>query len=54
MLTQQYSARHLLDARRPSLGQDLQPITQAQKQENRRAAGFAVAFAGAGLLLGFD
>jgi len=54
MLTQQYSARHVLDARRPKLGQDLQPITLAQKQESNRAAGFAVAFAGAGLLVGFD
>lgn len=53
-LTHQYSARHVLDARRPKLGQDLQPITPAQKQESNRATGYAAAFAGAGLLVGFD
>lgn len=53
-LTRQYSARHVLDARRPKLGQDLQPITLTQKQESNRATGYAAAFAGAGLLVGFD
>jgi hypothetical protein len=53
-LTRQYSARHVLDARRPKLGQDLQPITLTQKQESNRVTGYAAAFAGAGLLVGFD
>lgn len=53
-LTRQYSARHVLDARRPKMGQDLAPITPMQKQESNRATGYAAAFAGAGLLVGFD
>lgn len=53
-LTRQYSARHVLDARRPKMGQDLAPVTPSQKQENNRATGYAAAFAGAGLLAGFD
>jgi hypothetical protein len=53
-LTRQYNARHVLDARRPKLGQDLAPITPTQKQESNRATGYAAAFAGAGLLVGFD
>lgn len=53
-LTHQYSARHVLDARRPKLGQDLQPVTLDQKQESNRVTGYAAAFAGAGLLVGFD
>ena len=53
-LTRQYSARHVLDARRPKLGQDLQPVTPTQKQESNRATGYAAAIAGAGLLVGFD
>lgn len=53
-LTRQYSARHVLDARRPKLGHDLAPITPTQKQESNRATGYAAAFAGAGLLVGFD
>jgi len=53
-LTHQYSARHVLDARRPKLGQDLQPITLTQKQESNRVTGYAAAIAGAGLLVGFD
>ena len=53
-LTRQYSARHVLDARRPRLGQDLAPVTLTQKQESNRATGYAAAFAGAGLLVGLD
>ena len=53
-LTRQYSARHVMDARRPRLGQDLAPVTLTQKQESNRATGYAAAFAGAGLLVGFD
>jgi hypothetical protein len=53
-LTRQYSARHVLDARRPKLGQDLQPITASQVQEDNRMTSYAAALAGAGLLVGFD
>ena len=53
-LTREFSARHVLDARRPRLGQDLLPVTPAQKQESNRATGFAAAIAGAGLLVGLD
>ena len=53
-LTHQYSARHVLDARRPKLGQDFQPATLIQKQESNRVTGYAAAIAGAGLLVGFD
>ena len=53
-LTRQYGARHVLDARRPRIGQDLLPITPTQKQESNRATGYAAAIAGAGLLVGFD
>ena len=53
-LTRQYSPRHVLDARRPKLGQDLQPVTATQVQENNRITGYAAALAGAGLLVGLD
>lgn len=53
-LTRQYSARHVLDARRPKLGQDLQPVTASQVQESNRITGYAAALAGAGLLVGLD
>ena len=53
-LTNQYSAHQVLDARRPKLGQDLQPVTPTQKRESNRATGYAAAFAGAGLLVGLD
>ena len=54
VLTRQYSARHVLDARRPKLGLDLQPVTASQVQESNRITGYATALAGAGLLVGFD
>lgn len=53
-LTRQYSPRQVLDVRRPKLGQDLQPAAPIQKQESNHAVGYAAAFAGAGLLVGFD
>ena len=53
-LTRQYSARHVLDARRPKLGHDLHPVTVSQVQEKNRMTGYAAALAGAGLLVGFD
>jgi len=53
-LTRQYSPRHVLDARRPKLGQDVQAATPTRKQESNRATGYFTAFAGTGLLVGFD
>jgi len=53
-LTRQYSPRHVLDARRNRLGNDLQPAATAQKLEGNRSTGFAAAFAGTGLMLGFE
>ncbi len=53
-LTRQYNVRHVLDARRPKLGQDLEPVTTGQKQEHNRITGYAAALAGAGLLVGLD
>ena len=52
-LTQQYSARRVLDARRPKLEQDLQPVTLTQKQERNRVTGYAAAIVGGWLVGGF-
>ena len=52
-LTQQYGSSRVLDARRPKLGHELQPVTPGQKQE-RQMTGYAAALAGAGVLAGFD
>lgn len=53
-LTRQYSPRHVLDARRPRLGQDLPPAAPAPKRDGNHGVGYAAAFGGAGLMLGFE
>jgi hypothetical protein len=53
-LTQQYGHGRVLDARRPKLGHELQPVTEGQKQERHQMAGYAAALAGAGMLAGLD
>jgi hypothetical protein len=53
-LTQQYGSSRVLDARRPKLGHELQPVTPGQKQERQQMTGYAAALAGAGVLAGFD
>ena len=53
-LIRQHGAARVLDARRPKLGQDLQPVTAAQVQEHHGAVGFATALVGAGLIAGID
>ena len=53
-LTQQYGSSRVLDARRPKLGHELQPVTPGQKQERQQMTGLAAALAGAGVLAGFD
>jgi hypothetical protein len=53
-LTRQYSPRQVLDARRPRLAQDLQPLTPAPRRQNNGASGYAAALAGVGWFAGFD
>lgn len=53
-LMRQHSARHVLDARRPKLGQNLLPVIPSQKQESNAVTGYAAALAGAALLVGLD
>lgn len=50
----QYGAARVLDARRPKLGQDLQPVTRQQPQEHQGVWGYAAVVAGAGVLLAAD
>jgi hypothetical protein len=52
--TQQYGDSRVLDARRPKLGYDMQPVAEGQKQESQRMTGYAAALAGAGMLTAFD
>lgn len=52
--TQQYGSSRVLDARRPKLGHELQPVTESQKLERHEMAGYATALVGAGMLAGFD
>jgi hypothetical protein len=52
--TQQYGSSRVLDARRPKLGHELQPVTVGQQQESRQMTGYATALAGAGMLAAFD
>ncbi len=52
--TQQYGNSRVLDARRPKLGHELQPVTECQKQERHQVASYAMDLAGAGMLAGFD
>ena len=54
LFTQQYGSSRVLDARRPKLGHDLEPVTEGQKQERHQMTGYATALAGAGMLAGFD
>ena len=53
-LIRQHGKARVLDARRPKLGQDLQPVTATQLPERHAAMGFAAAMAGATLLAGID
>jgi hypothetical protein len=53
-LMRQHRSATVLDARRPKLGQDLQPVTASQVPERQGAIGFAAAMAGATLLAGID
>ena len=53
-LIRQHGTAKVLDARRPKLGQDLQPVSAAQVQEPRSVIGFAAAMAGATVLAGID
>ncbi len=53
-LTQQHGMAQVLDARRPKFGQDLEPVTAAQPQENNSLTRYVTAVAGAGLLVALD
>ena len=53
-LIRQHGNAKVLDARRPKLGQDLQPVSAAQVQEPHNVMGFAAAMAGATVLAGID
>ena len=53
-LVRHHRGATVLDARRPKLGQDLQPVTATQVPERQGAIGFAAAMAGATLLAGID
>ena len=52
--TKQFGSNRVLDARRPKLGHELQPVTESQKQERQQMTGYVTALAGAGILAGFD
>ena len=49
-LIKEFGEARVLDARRPKLGQDLQPVTAGQTQEHRGAVGIAAALATAAVL----
>ena len=53
-LAQQHGTAKVLDARRPKLGQDLEPVTTEQPQENNSLVRYVTAVAGAGLLVALD
>lgn len=53
-LKNEYGAARVLDARRPKFGQDMQPVTGTQVQENKGVLGYITALAGAGLLVATD
>jgi len=53
-LLAQYGAARVLDARRPKLGQDLQPVTRQQPQDPQGVWGYAAVVASAGVLLAAD
>jgi hypothetical protein len=53
-LRQQHGQGRVLDARRPKLGHEMQPVTAGQQQESSRMTGYATALVGAGMLAGLD
>ena len=53
-LIKEFGEARVLDARRPKLGQDLQPVTVGQVQEHRGALGVAVALATAAVFAALD
>lgn len=53
-LTLQHGVAQVLDARRPKLGQDLEPVTVGQPQEQNSLTRYVTAVAGAGLLVALD
>ena len=53
-LIDQYGSARVLDARRPKFGQDMQPVTKSQVQENHTTLGYAAALLGAGVLVATD
>ena len=53
-LTRQFNPRLVLDARRPKPGHDLPPAAPAPKRESSHAVGYAAAFGGSSLILGFE
>lgn len=53
-LLKQHSGARILDARRPKLGQDLEPVTQQQPQEHHSAWGYAAVVAGTSAWLAVD
>ena len=53
-LKQQYGHGRVLDARRPKLGHEMEPVTRGQQKENTSMTGYATALAGAGVLAGLD
>jgi hypothetical protein len=53
-LMREYGAARVLDARRPKLGHDQQPVTAAQPQQGSGVLGYVTALAGAGLLVATD
>ena len=53
-LIEEFGAARVLDARRPKLGQDLQPVTTGQIQESRAGLGVAVALATAAVFAALD
>lgn len=53
-LIREHGVARVLDARRPRFGQNAQPVTATQAQENRGVLGYATALASAGLLVSTD
>ena len=53
-LMKEFGEARVLDARRPRLGQDLQPVTVGQVQERRGPLGIAVALGTAAVLAALD
>ena len=53
-LIKEFGEARVIDARRPKLGQDLQPVTAGQVQESRAGLGVAVALATAAVFAALD